>query len=154
MTDNLDDGSNPETSVVDDVPGLVATWVKTIRDTLKKKSTTNKVVFELDPLVWGSLEQLVTRKTGSSQAFVRALDPELFHWHGTRVTFMSLQLLKGFWKKKEEKVRTPSVGGKHSTKSFMAYQLLDQLSDAAALLYPFTITRKGIIHDAVLEDMS
>jgi len=36
----------------------------------------------------------------------------------------------------------------------MAYQLLDQLSDAAALLYPFTITRKGIIHDAVLEDMS
>eukprot|EP00798_Chlamydomonas_sp_ICE-L_P008886 gene8883-3765_t len=158
MTDNLDDGSNPETSVVDDVPGLVATWVKTIRDTLKKNSTTNKVVSELDPLVWGSLEQtleqLVTLKTGSSQAFVRDLDPELFHWHGTRVTFMSLQLLKGFWKKKEEKVRTPSVGGKHSTKSFMAYQLLDQLSDAAALLYPFTITRKGIIHDAVLEDMS
>eukprot|EP00798_Chlamydomonas_sp_ICE-L_P015790 gene15790-21913_t len=158
MTDNLDDGSNPETSVVDDVPGLVATWVKTIRDTLKKNNTTNKVVSELDPLVWGSLEQtleqLVTLKTGSSQAFVRDLDPELFHWHGTRVTFMSLQLLKGFWKKKEEKVRTPSVGGKHSTKSFMAYQLLDQLSDAAALLYPFTITRKGIIHDAVLEDMS
>ena len=46
----------------------------------------------------------MTLKTGSSQAFVRDLDPELFHWHGTRVTFMSLQLLKGFWKKKEEKV--------------------------------------------------
>eukprot|EP00798_Chlamydomonas_sp_ICE-L_P005298 gene5297-biopygen12342 len=52
-------------------------------------------------------EQLVTLKTGSSQAFVRDLDPELFHWHGTRVTFMSLQLLKGFWKKKEEKLQCP-----------------------------------------------
>eukprot|EP00798_Chlamydomonas_sp_ICE-L_P002469 gene2469-17164_t len=157
MTDNLDDGSNPETSVVDDVPGLVATWVKTIRDTLKKNSTTNKVVSELDPLVWGSLEQtleqLVTLKTGSSQAFVRDLDPELFHWHGTRVTFMSLQLLKGFWKKKEEKghlVSEVSIAPSHSWR----IKLLDQLSDAAALLYPFTITRKGIIHDAVLEDMS
>lgn len=76
---------------------------------LKENTTTPLAVSELNSLIWPSyeqtftidpktLEELLTLKQNSSTSFKRELDPELFHWNGTTVTFMSLNLLKSFWR--------------------------------------------------------
>ena len=93
-------------------PTVVVAWLKVLKESLLKSKTSSKDVNELEPLVWDSftktftvdpktVHELVTLKNGSTTAFIRDLDPELFHWDGTKATVLDLNLLKAFWKTSE-----------------------------------------------------
>ena len=109
-----------------DLPDVFQTFLALCRDSLQITSNSSKSVEQLDPLVWSAgfqqtfsidpptLHEMTQRKQHSSgkPAFQRELDPELFHWAGTTITFMNLHLLRGFWNDQDQaKANKPKVIG-------------------------------------------
>jgi hypothetical protein len=108
----MDDTLEPAELKFTEVPAMLLAWIDVVRSSLKKNPTTSLLLSELNSLVWSSftqmftidgktLEELITLKNNSCSVFKRELEPELFHWHGTTVTFLSLNLLKPFWRDAE-----------------------------------------------------
>ena len=82
-------------------------WKESLRE--GAGNTAGIDVDKLDPLKWPSLSQvfdldpktakeLITLDSNRPTCFQRQLDPEVFHWAGTRFTFMNLHLHRGLWK--------------------------------------------------------